>query len=313
MIGKTLVRKPYVTTMWEKNPMLWKWLIDCGILLKYKTLNVDKLPNKIVLESSLILYVDPDENRGRALLICNGVTQKRLNSFWSMAVEWVNPDVVIDVGVNYGECLFSVSYPAHAKIYGIEANHRLLPYIEQSRNTHPNQTQITIVNAFASEQNNVLKEFFVDKHWSGTSSASYMPSHNMIEKVSVPSITIDSLVREVPIHEKVLFKVDVEGYEAFVLKGMKKLLSSCDTALGFVEFNSEYITKAGISANEFLDDLQTHFTICFYNADDVLVKGHQLNLEGLQSVFGTSSVHTDLVLVKNQVLMDALEFQMTIQ
>ncbi|MFK9092100.1 hypothetical protein [Bacillus salipaludis] len=89
------------------------------ILLKYKTLKSDKLPNKIVLPSSPMIYVNSNENRGRALL---------------------------------------------------------------------NKGQITIINALASDKNDVQKEFYIDQHWSDTSSASYLPSHNMIEKVPVSAM-----------------------------------------------------------------------------------------------------------------------------
>ena len=127
-------------------PRAWKLLINFGILLKYKTLNINKIPNRIVLPSSNILYVNSEENRGRALLISDGMTQKRLTQFWCNAVEVIRPDLTIDVGVNYGECIFSTIYPTHTKIYGVEANRNLLPYIKKSREAHPNKSQIRIFN-----------------------------------------------------------------------------------------------------------------------------------------------------------------------
>ncbi|UOK58686.1 hypothetical protein MGI18_05970 [Bacillus sp. OVS6] len=69
MINKAAVRKPFLMKMWEHYPKLWKGLIDFGILMKYRTLDISKLPDKIVLPSSTVLFVDAKENRGRALLI----------------------------------------------------------------------------------------------------------------------------------------------------------------------------------------------------------------------------------------------------
>ena len=77
-----------------------------------------------------------------------------------------------------------------------------------------------------------------------------MPSHNMIEKVPVKTITVDSLFYDGLSYETVLFKVDVEGYEAFVLKGMFEIFKNCYSAIRFIEFNSNYIEKSGVNADD---------------------------------------------------------------
>lgn len=311
MITKISVRKPFFMKMWERYPKTWKLMIDLGILLKYKTLNLSKIPNKIVLPSSNILFVNSDENRGRALLISNGVTQKRLTHFWSNAVEVYKPRLIIDVGVNYGECIFSPTYHTQTKIYGIEANRHLLKYIKQSKEVHPNKSQMTIIHAFASDKDDELKLFFVDKHWSGTSSASYIPSHNMVEKVPVKSMSIDSLFDGDTLEdETVLFKVDVEGYEAFVLKGMTDLIEKSASALGFIEFNSEYIEKSGFSVEDFFDLLKTYFSIYIYKENDTLVKIDSITYDDLQNIFGSVYIHTDFILATDERIMESLYFAM---
>ncbi|MET3697838.1 FkbM family methyltransferase [Bacillus oleivorans] len=303
---KASVRKPFLLKMWENYPKLWKFLIDAGILLKYKTLKIDKLPNKIVLSSSTVLFVNSEENRGRALLISNGMTQKRMTRFWRQAVQAINPDIIIDVGVNYGECIFSTVYPSHTKIYGVEANKQLFKYIEQSKEVHPNKSQIFLFNTFAADKDDEEKLFFVDQHWSGTSSASYMPSHQMIEPIAVHSITIDSLVQGNAINKTVLFKVDVEGYEAFVLKGMTGIFDSSSAVLGFIEFNSEYIKKSGIPINEFLAFLNKYFTLYIYRADDRLVKANGLQYENLKELFNSDYIHTDMILASDEGIIEFL-------
>lgn len=307
MITKASVRKPLLMKMWEQYPKTWKLLIDLGILLKYKTLNINKIPNKIVLPSSNILFVNSEENRGRALLISNGMTQKRLTRFWRRAVVEYVPDLIIDVGVNYGECIFSTTYPIHTKVYGIEANRHLLKYINQSRDVHPNKSQINIINAIASDKDDEEKLFFIDKHWSGTSSASYIPSHKMIEKESVKSITINSLCKGDMSCETVLFKVDVEGYEAFVLKGMIDLFEMSGSTLGFIEFNSEYIEKLGSSVDGFLGFLHTYFTVYIYKENDTLVKSKNYKYEDLQNLFGSIYIHTDFILASDETMIDSLD------
>jgi len=59
--------------------------------------------------------------------------------------------------------------------------------------------------------------------------------------------------------------VDVEGYEAFVLRGMTELIQKSASALDFIEFNSEYMEKSGVNVNGFLQFLQQHFSVYIYN------------------------------------------------
>ena len=295
-MGVSLGRK-FVFKMWENHPKTWKLLIDLGVLIKFKTLNNNKISNKVTLPSSNIIFVNTNENRGKALLISNGVTQKRLTNFWSKAVNEYLPDLVLDVGVNYGECIFSTNYSNHTKIYGIEANRDLIKYIQRSREIHPNKAQIKILNVFAADKEED-KTFYVDKHWSGTSSAAYRPSHGMIEQTTVKSVTIDSIIEEDFTDKTILFKVDVEGYEAFALKGMTKLINSSASALGFIEFNSEYMEKSGANINDFLQFLNKYFSVYIYDENE-LISGSRLTLSDLQKRFGSNYIHTDMILMKN--------------
>lgn len=311
MEAKAILRKPIFMKMWEKYPKTWKLLIDAGILLKYKTLNINRLPNQIKLPSCHVIYVNPRENRGRALLIKDGVTQARLAVFWSRAIQQYKPSLVVDVGVNYGECLFSVSYPSGTRVYGIEANKHLFQYIMQSREEHPNKEQIHLVHAFASDRGEEEQLFYIDTHWSGTSSASYMPSHQMIEETVVPTITVDSLFEQEEIYtHDLLFKVDVEGFEGFVLKGMEKLLRSCRTAVGLIEFDSHYIQNSGIDIDEFLLFLQRHFTIYIYDASDRIIPAPALTYERLKKLFKSEYIHTDFLLTTDDALKDSLGLNM---
>ncbi|WP_377918280.1 FkbM family methyltransferase [Bacillus songklensis] len=310
MVSKALIRKSLLMRMWEKYPKVWKFLIDTGIFLKYKTLNIHKLPNFIKLPSSNILYINPSENRGRALLIKEGVTQERLTEFWRKAVELYEPSLVIDVGVNYGECLFSANYHFETKVYGIEANQYLLEYIVKSREEHPNKSQIHIVHAFASDQEKEDQLFYIDTHWSGTSSASYMPSHNMIEESIVPTITIDSLFEKESLQSHhLLFKVDVEGFEAFVLKGMETLFQNCRTGVGFIEYDSRYIENSGVEIDEFLTFLQRYFIIYVYDLNDRLIKMPIVSYGNLKELFKSDYVHTDFLLMSDESMERQLNLE----
>jgi FkbM family methyltransferase len=309
MVPKAIMKKPIFLKLWGRYPETWTFILNIGVFLKYKTLNLKKLPNKIRLSSSSVLYINPSENRGRALLISEGVTQQRVSEFWKQGVSIFEPTLVVDVGVNYGECIFSTNYPETTKIYGIEANQYLLSYIKQTQMEHNNNDQITIIHAFASDQNSVLQSFYIDKNWSGTSSGIKLPNHRDFEKIDVPTITIDSLFEEDVLNEqRLLFKVDVEGYESFVLKGMKRLFEECNQSFGLIEFDSVYMKRAGIDLDEFFVYLANHFSVYIFIEEDHLTKMEEFSFKWLQKYFDREEIHTDFILTTDDSYMYKLNF-----
>ncbi|WP_449537902.1 FkbM family methyltransferase [Ferdinandcohnia sp. Marseille-Q9671] len=300
-IPKGVLNKPIFVKLWETSPLISKVVIDIGIFLKYKTLKLAKLPNKITLPSRNVLFINNAENRGRALLISDGITQSRVSAFWEKAVKSYNPSIVVDVGVNYGECIFSGKYEKGTKIIGIEANTYLLDYIEQSRQQHINGDQMKIIHAFAGESEKNTQEFFIDTHWSGTSSGVQISEKNSVEKVEIPAITVDSLFTDEELeNQRLLFKIDVEGYEFMVLKGMENLLANSEKALGIVEFDSRYLEKAGVDLDAYIEFLTDRFEVHFYDSDNQLKRLTFPTFFALQKEFGTKHVHTDIIISKGE-------------
>jgi FkbM family methyltransferase len=257
--------------------------------------------NRIQLpHSSHYVYVNPYENRGRVLMMMNGMTQPRLNHFWKRAVALYQPTLVIDVGVNYGECLFSVKYPDHCNILGVEANVKLRKYIERSRRKHPDRERIHMVYAIASNKTQMNQPFFVHKLWSGLSSAGAKPMHDLknYETQYIQSVTLDQLLHEQPLEaHKVLFKIDVEGNEQRVLEGMLSTIERCGQMLGIVEFDSNYLVAAGADLDAYLQSLQSRFQLYFYAKDRELVHIPEVSYEKLQQWYRRKHIHTDILLV----------------
>ncbi|MFC4322925.1 FkbM family methyltransferase [Litchfieldia salsa] len=298
--ARPIISSPVISKLWLKYPRTWKYILNIGLLMKYKTIKLEELPTYIRLRSSFNLHIDPNENRGRALLISNGITQKHVVKFWEESVKAFSPTTVLDIGVNYGECLFSVEYPSKAKIYGIEANKQLLSFINKSKSTHPNQKQIKIINAFASNKEQKTQAFYVDKNWSGTSSGKEIYS-GMVEKHLVKTITVDSLLKEEKLFkERILFKIDVEGYEPFVLEGMKSVIKKSAEVLGIIEFDSTYIKRSGTNIDLFLKKLSVNFKIYMFDNFGELHLIADPTMTSLQDMFKSREIHTDLILVKSE-------------
>ncbi|MBG9736825.1 hypothetical protein [Paenibacillus alvei] len=68
-----------------------------------------------------------------------------------------------------------------------------------------------MIYALASDRDEASAAFFINAEYSGTSTAIPSPG---FQACHVKSITIDSLMAGLPLAgQKLLFKIDVEGYE----------------------------------------------------------------------------------------------------
>jgi FkbM family methyltransferase len=295
-----------ITYLWNRFPKFWSHLLNTGLFFKYKIKRKSTYPDRVTFANGNSLFLNPEENRGKAILLRNGITQPVISHFWSLAVHHLHPTIVIDVGTNYGECIFSENYADDAKIWGIEANPYLIPYIEKSKAVHNNKEQIHIVHSLASNENNKHQDFRVDKNWSGTSSAVAI-DHQEIEQILLPTITIDSLLAHLSLHHEILlFKIDVEGYEPFVLEGMRKIISSCKATTGIIEFNSQYIERTGKSLKAFYDFLTQHFNIYMYTNKKTLKKITAKNYHTFIIEIGKNQFHIDLILTTDEKVVEWL-------
>lgn len=293
---------------WDILKSTARYVLSRTIIKRWRT-------DRIVLPgSSRILYVNPTENRGRILYMTGGRTQPRLNLFWNTAVASFWPSLVVDVGVNYGECLFSVTYPKRCNVIGIEANPHLQKYIERSKKIHPNRKKIQTIYAMASDEEHEKRSFYVNKYWSGLSSAvlgkTTLPNHYNEHEIN--SITLDSLLSMYPLeNERLLFKIDVEGHEENVLKGMLQTIERCPQMLGFIEFDSKYLAKSDTDADVFLKFLQERFNLYVYFNNQELIQYDQISLEKLQKLFKKKNIHTDIILAKPNVTIPKIYSQLT--
>jgi FkbM family methyltransferase len=259
---------------------------------KHKSLK----PQKVLLPVlNNALYLNWDEPRGRAVILCDALGQPDIKKFWIEAVQSFKPDVVIDCGVNYGEIIYYCAYPKTAQIIGIEADKALMPFITQSKEDHPNKDQITLYNAFVSDKSDAEISFFVDKKWSGRSSAFVTDrmKEGEVEERKLQTLSIDSLVGSQAAGKRVLFKIDVEGYEPYVLRGMAATVAACKDALGIIEFNTSFFSKSGLDVSHFLTEINSVFDISLIEKleDDV----------DIMTYLSQKNVNTDLILSKKKI------------
>lgn len=240
------------------------------------------------------IVINLSDYRAFSLLTRDISAQKQLVDFWINAVQVEKPDIVIDVGVNYGEAIFSAIYPENTQIYGIEANPKLIPYIKTSRRIHPNQNKIKIFNRIASDEEKDNLEFFIDRESSGTSSQLKIKNANEYEVINIKSMVVDNLfIQEELKDKKVLFKIDVEGYEYKVLRGMKNIINSASSVLGYIEIDNHLLHGSKTNVLDYLNFLDENFYMFLLQSGYVNQVGKEDVLEKLNS---TDRFHSDLIL-----------------
>jgi FkbM family methyltransferase len=248
------------------------------------------------------VYIDPTDGRAVKKLIRDPIRGRISppSAFWRAFNQHLQPAVAVDVGVNYDECLFSTRYAAGTHVYGFEANPRLAGLLEKSRVAHPEGEQITLIHGLVSDQAAEKIPFFVDPVWSGGASAvaALNPSNETLT-FEISARTLDSVIpREIAQGRRLLFKMDIEGYESRAFGGFDQTLDAAALAVGFIEFDTTYITAAGESPKAYFERLARRFEI--YRLDDSAPRtirrvGDFSTLP--RSRASDERVHTDLILV----------------
>jgi FkbM family methyltransferase len=258
-------------------------------------------PDSVILpQSGGRLYIDPQDSRAWKVLVVGSARKfvRRNQRFWQNATQLPSLGLAVDVGVNYGECLLGHSYPTGLKLHGFEANPFLVPYLEKTLGEHPSRSQIQLHQGLVSDQPGPPGDFFVNRLWSGTSSALRPAAADQAEVVKVPTVSVDSTLAGSSNGDRpggLVFKVDVEGYELRVLAGMRETLNRTAWSVGLIEFDVNNLRRAGESVEMGLSLLATQFRIFAFSSNTRVQRVE--GFHDLARAFNKSSFHTDLLLV----------------
>jgi FkbM family methyltransferase len=288
----------------SRSPRFKAFRTDLRLFRSYGT----RHPQKIRLQGSgNFIFVDPSEPRGQVLIrgLGRGL-QPGLRAIWHAAVVELEPTIVLDVGLNYGEFLFAETYQPNARLVGIEANPQLARWISRSVELHPNRKQLEIMYALASDGARDREIFYVNRAWSGGSSA--VRHENVeVDEVEVPSFPVDSLFRGRSLErDTLLFKIDTEGFEPVVLQGMRETILRCSNMLGIVELDTAHLEPLGVDVDKFLGFLFEHFTVYSVDHRGRATRVNAPTVAELRDICGSSHVVTDLLLASNQRIVDRL-------
>ena len=211
------------------------------------------------------LRVNPADRRVRKVLLYDPLRgrTKTNQSWWQTAAAAFAPTLAIDVGLNYGECLLGTDYPPGCRCHGFEANAALLPYLSESLAGHPQRESIRVHEAAVAAEAGLKLSFVIDQQWSGRSHLAAASDDRSagVEARTVTTTTLDASVPRPTASDRVLFKIDVEGFEPDVLAGGLSTLCGDAPSLGFVEFDPEVHEKRGFDVADYWGVLADRFRV----------------------------------------------------
>ena len=196
------------------------------------------------------VYIDPRDRRGREIVDGLGRGhQPALVAWWRRAVEVLKPDLVIDVGANYGEFILNARYPAGARAIAVEANPRVVPLLQRSIDAHPDRDRITLHAVLAADRDGGTEHLLIDPGWSGSAATSLdrSPTGEGLIDQPVRTRTLDGLLDASGSGDigALVVKIDTEGSEWQVLAGMEQLLARTRTVVAIVEFDPDHQHRSG--------------------------------------------------------------------
>jgi FkbM family methyltransferase len=169
--------------------------------------------------------------------------------------------IAVDIGANVGyfTLIFASLVGASGKVFAFEPDERIFPILKE--NVRLNNYQNINLDGRAVSDNNGRQRFFLSSH---LSRSGLIPHGNTKRITEVETLSLDTL----KLGRVDWVKIDVEGAEASVLKGMKRTISENPDIRLIIEFIPEHILSAGYNINEFFDLLEG---FDFYGLDSNLV------------------------------------------
>ena len=173
----------------------------------------------------------------------------------------------VDVGANIGfYSLYSATkISPHGKVYAFEPSPSTFQILQENieLNQHENAIQLHC-SAVSDHQGEIL---FLNSALNPESSRVVETAEidNKTELIRIPCIDLDSFFDNLNSPPIKLVKIDVEGHELSVLRGMKKIATTSPGIHLILEFNWPHIKQLEIDPQDIFNLLQaygfTHFNI----------------------------------------------------
>lgn len=186
------------------------------------------IPAVIEIEKGIYCYCTPFSSYG-GLVVYNKLPEYPEMRF--MLKNLNHGDTFFDVGANMGiYTLLAASKIRSKTIYSFEPIPRVLNQLRMNLSLNNLLENVKVIEKVVSDKNGYEKFLVQD-----ITEYSHITYHKSRKGITIPSITLDNYCKKQGIENINLIKIDVEGAEFKVLKGMRKLLKNHQVSKLIVE------------------------------------------------------------------------------
>ncbi|MGC8804293.1 MAG: FkbM family methyltransferase, partial [Bacteroidales bacterium] len=198
-----------------------------------KSCYVRPVIKKVILKNGIRMYVDVTDRLGGLLYFYRSYSEPQTQAFISARLGL--GDIFVDVGANCGfySLLAARKVEPSGKVYAFEPNPSVCEVFRRSITLNQLESVIALENCAVAEVSDKTLNFYLPSD--GVNSAigtivadGVMANHGNIDTshyISITSISLDDFFSHHQPAGKVFIKIDAEGAEEQVLKGMQGLLT----------------------------------------------------------------------------------------
>ncbi len=185
--------------------------------------------------------------------------------------------IVVDIGANIGHysVILGTIVGENGKVHAFEANHEVVKLLRDNCDINGLLHTNTIVNNFAViDSPQELSLHVLEKHLGSSSIMNFDPAFiernkETFRKVSVLGVSLDSYFKKGSHVD--LVRIDAEGSELLILKGMKRVISENPHIVIVAECNKPLLEANGQTVENFINAfLQEKFRPYLINSDGSL-------------------------------------------
>ena len=230
--------------------------IYCYILRPWPLRNITNwiikklLPIKVKI-GKYFLYLNPNDPVVSGAIFFNVYEKSESKFIKSSCFEGMN---ILDIGaiIGYYTALFSQLAGVNGTVIAVEPDEESYKYLTKSVNSF-NYKNVFSFRLAASDTKQKLPLYLSKDNRGDNRLYSTNKKRNSI---IVECLTVDELLKNNNIENLDLIKIDVQGYEPKVLKGMRNIVKSSKKLIILSEFWPKGILEAGENPKEFLTTLR---------------------------------------------------------
>ncbi|HYZ39490.1 MAG TPA: FkbM family methyltransferase, partial [Stellaceae bacterium] len=183
---------------------------------------------------------------------------------WEMEASWLpvfrsflqSKSVVLDIGANFGlyTAISATFVKDHGRLYSFEANPHTFELLQRTlyANRLMQRPNIVAVNALVGDCEGRRKLYYLPQFLGGATLTDHPHWGAAKRSVELDMITIDEFLPEDL--QVDLVKIDVEGHEPFVIRGMQSTIRRSSNIRIFIEFVDAFLAHT-VNADQFVEEI----------------------------------------------------------